>query len=117
MLTSTLYPWVEFAVSIGTWTYADVAYVDTGYEGGLLIPVAVSRDILADGDRGRLQVGDDAIVPATTWTGVLELNGATFSCDISALGSRFLLGREVIDKLEVCLEFGERIRIRFRDEG
>ena len=116
MLLSSHYPWIEFIISIGTWTFDGAAYIDTGFEGGLLIPVSISREIVAQGDRGRLQVGDGAVVPAMSWTGVLELNGSTFTCDVSALGSRFLLGREVIDRVEVCFEFGERLRIRFRDE-
>ena len=41
------YPWIEFSLTIGTWDIDDRAYPDTGFEGGLLIPAGVGREVLA----------------------------------------------------------------------
>jgi hypothetical protein len=34
MLTSNHYPFIEIVISIGTWSFIEEAYLDTGFEGG-----------------------------------------------------------------------------------
>ncbi len=110
------FPFVEFALTIGTWDLIDFAYVDTGFESGLLIPEAVGNEIVAAPDWSYLRLPNEGLVLVKTWTGILSLADRTFRVDVAALGNRYLLGRDILDQLEVCFEFGEQLRIRFRDE-
>jgi predicted aspartyl protease len=109
------YPLLEFVLSVGTWDTAGEAYPDTGFEGGLAIPLGVGREILAEPDLIPLRLADRSTVEADSWSGELELEGHRFRVEVVALGSRFLLGREVLDQLEICFEFGRHVRLRFAD--
>src|SRR5947207_12751947 len=71
MTTDRPFPWIEFGVSIGTWDLVDYAYPDTGFEGGLLIPAGVGREIVASPDRVPLCLADGAIVQLPCLTGTL----------------------------------------------
>src|SRR5690349_7278707 len=107
------YPWIEFSLTIGTWDVADLAYPDTGFDGGLLVPIGVGREVLASPTWTPLRLADGEAVEVRSWTGELEIEGRTFHIEVAALGARYLLGREVLDQLELCFEFGRRLRLRF----
>jgi hypothetical protein len=61
-------------------------------------------------------LADGGVQFAPHWPAILDLQGHQFHIEAVGLGSRFLLGREVLDELEVCFEFGQRVRLRFRDQ-
>src|SRR5687767_3129849 len=104
------YPYLEFLLAIGSWETGGEAYPDTGFEGGLAIPLGMAREILADPDTMPLRMADGTVRDVRLWRGTLELDGREFDVDVVALGHRFLVGREILDQLEVCFEFGKRIR-------
>lgn len=107
------YPWIEFALTIGTWDIDDLAYPDTGFEGGLLIPAGIGREVLASPAWIPMRLADGAAVQVRSWAGIVETAGRRFSVEVAAMGTRYLLGREVLDQVEVCFEFGQRVRLRF----
>jgi hypothetical protein len=109
------YPLVEFVLTVGGWDTEGEALPDTAFEGGLAIPVGVGREIVADPARTELVLADASLVRAPSWDGYLELEEHSFRVEVVALGSAFLIGREVLDQLEICFEYGERVRLRFRD--
>jgi hypothetical protein len=109
------YPMLEFALTIGGWQIVDELYPDSGFEGGLAIPVGVDREILAEPYPLPLALADGSTRTARAWGGILDLEGHTFRVEVVALGSRYLLGREVLDQLEICFEFGRQVRLRFHD--
>jgi hypothetical protein len=109
------YPLIEFELWVGTYTVTGEAYPDTGFDSGNLIPLGVGREILADPDWTPVRLADGTVRLARSWTGKVGLGEHTFSAEVVALGNRFLLGREVLDRLEICFEFGRQVRLRFRD--
>src|SRR5437762_7002871 len=113
MIDAGRYPYVEFGLTIGTRDLVDYAYADTGCEAGLLIPVGAGREILADPAPTDLRLPDGSIVEANSWTGRISLNGWESTVEVAALGDRYLLGREILDQLEVCFLYGREVRIRF----
>jgi predicted aspartyl protease len=115
-MTEIPYPWIGFGLTIGTWDVVDLAYPDTGFEGGLLIPVGVGREVLASPNRIPLRLADGNTVDVLSWRGIVEMEGRRFLVEVAAMGTLYLLGREVLDQMEVCFEFGRRVRVRFDDE-
>jgi predicted aspartyl protease len=111
------YPWIEFSLSIGTWDVADLAYPDTGFDGGLLIPTGSGREVLASPDWVPMRLADGETVQVRSWGGIVEIAGRRFPVEVAAMGTRYLLGREVLDQMEVCFEFGRSVRLRFMDES
>jgi hypothetical protein len=41
------YPYLDIGVVVGTWDTTAIVYPDTGFEGGLMIPIGVGREIVA----------------------------------------------------------------------
>lgn len=115
-MTETPYPWIEFSLTIGTWDVADLAYLDTGFEGGLLIPLGVGREVLASPTQVPMRLADGDTVDVLSRRGIIELAGHRFLVEVAAMGARYLLGREVLDQMEVCFQFGRRVQLRFGDE-
>jgi hypothetical protein len=110
------YPWIEFSLNIGTWDLYEDTYPDTAFDGGLIVPAGLGREILASPVRVPMQLADGSIVEAPSWRGTLEIEDHRFPVEVASMGTRYLLGRDVLDQMEVCFEFGQRIRLRFRDE-
>lgn len=110
------YPLIEFTLSIGSWDTSDEAYPDTGFDSGIAIPVGVGREVLADPTATLLRLADNTICEVESWTGLLELERHRFRIEVVALGNRYLIGREILDQLEICFEFGQRVRLRFGGE-
>ncbi|HTE20076.1 MAG TPA: hypothetical protein VK689_17055 [Armatimonadota bacterium] len=75
----------------------------------------MAREIVADPDTIPLRVADGTIVEAQAWQGKLELVGRRFTVEVVAIGNRYLLGREILDQLEVCFQFGREVSLRFTD--
>jgi len=111
------YPWIEFVLTVGTWDVVDAAYPDTRFEGGLLVPAGVGREIVASANWIRLRLADGNVVQARSWSGTLELEGRSMAVEVAALGYRYLPGREILDQLEICFQFGRSVRLRFADEA
>jgi predicted aspartyl protease len=115
-MDETPYPWIEFSLTIGAWDVVDLAYLDTGFEGGLLVPAGVGREVLASPVWVPMRLADGGIVEVRSWRGTLEIANHRFLVEVAAMGTRYLLGREVLDQMEVCFEFGRRVRLGFRDD-
>lgn len=110
------YPLIEFGLTIGTWDLWDVAYPDTGCETGIAIPVGAGKEVLAPPVSITMQFADRRIERVPSWRGTVELDGHRFRVEVIAVGSTYLIGREVLDELEICFEFGRRVRLRFKGE-
>ncbi len=115
MLEAGRFPFMEVVGSTGTWSLVEWAYVDTGYEGGLLIPVEFRDEVLAAAERVPLRLADGSIVKAPAWRGTVQIDEHTFPAEIAALSPRLLLGRQITDRLNICLEFGQRVTVAFAD--
>jgi len=107
------YPLIEFILSVGTWDTEGEALPDTGFEGGVAIPYGVAREIIADPDLVEIVTADGTLHEVDRWSGVLELDGHRVVVEVIGLGHQFLIGREVLDQLEICFEYGRRVRLTF----
>jgi predicted aspartyl protease len=111
-----IFPLVEFTLSTGTSDIGGEALPDTGFEGGVIIPVGVGREIISTGVLAPWRMADGTVRTVRTWTGTLVLDEHSFRTEVLALGSRYLIGREILDQLEICFQFGRRVTLRFHDE-
>lgn len=110
------FPYLEFTISIGTWDWGSEGYVDSGFEGAISIPAALEHEIDAEPDYTPLRLADGALRMVPTWSGAIWLGDHRFPVEIVGIGRRCLIGREVLDQLEVCFKFGREVTIRFGDD-
>jgi hypothetical protein len=104
------YPEVQVILSIGTMDLEIEAWLDTGFEGGIAIPASMEHDILASAGESTVQVADGHQIIVPTWMGSVEIAEAVFQCEVVALGSRVLLGLQVMDRMDVLFQRGARVR-------
>jgi hypothetical protein len=110
------YPRIPAIVSVGEWFLDDEALPDTGFSGGVVVPARSSDHIANRPREGRLRLGNDRAVRAYWWNGEVAVGELSVPTTVWALGNDFILGREVLDQMEICFEFGERVRLRFDRE-
>jgi predicted aspartyl protease len=110
------YPFVEFELVIGTWDTAEEALPDTGFDGGVVIPEDAGVEIATLADVGHIRLADGVSLKVPSWRGQLSLNGWSCRVEVIALGSDYLIGRDVLDRLEICFAFGREVRLRFSEE-
>lgn len=79
------------------------------------MPLRAVDDIPAPPQSGRLRLGNNQPVDALWWNGEISIEDFSAAADIWALGEDFVIGREVLDQMEICFEFGTRVRIRFQE--
>jgi hypothetical protein len=115
-LNTPAYPLVGFTLEVGTWDTAGEGYPDTGFEGGVTIPVGCGREVLAEPQSAPFRMADGTTVHAPSWTGVLEVDGHRFTVEVIAIGDSYLIGREILDQLEICFSYGREVRLSFRPE-
>ena len=49
------------------------------------------------------------------WDGELDLGGRVFTVAVRAFGDEYILGRAILDEIEICFQFGTRIELRFEN--
>jgi predicted aspartyl protease len=105
------YPLVEVGITIGTYDTVDYAYPDTGFDGGLIIPIGIGQEVISAGYRKQFRLANGQIYHALAWNGFVTIGEAQFKTEIAALGGQYLLGRQILDQLEICFIRGRELRI------
>jgi predicted aspartyl protease len=108
----TGWPLLEVVVAVGAWVETVDVILDTGYDGGLIVPTRVGSEIEARGIRGRLVMPDGGVHVVDTWSGEIDIHRRVFPVRVRCFGTEFILGREVLDQMEVCFVFGREVRVR-----
>ena len=109
------YPRVGAVVSVGDWFFDDEALPDTGFTGGVIIPNHYINEVPIAPQFGTLVLGNGQVVDALFWEGEFSVGELDVSTTVWALGNDFILGREVLDQLEICFVFGREVRLRFAE--
>jgi len=107
------YPLLEIAVIIGSQSFVGEALPDTGFDGDVIIPLSVGEEVLKGSEEVVLQVADGFDILVEARGGELLLADRSFEVAVRALGDEYLIGRGVLDQLEICFEFGRSVRVRF----
>ena len=107
------YPQIQFALYVENEEYISEAIPDTGFSGDVLIPFGLGREIVRPGREIGLALPSRQVFRADSWPAKLVLEGATFSVRAAAFGDEFLIGRGVLDRLEICFCFGKVVRLNF----
>jgi predicted aspartyl protease len=107
------YPFVEFALRVGGTEFTDAVLPDTGFDGELIVPRSLGRELAGQRFRDTLVTAGGEVYNVDAWPGVLMLEDRLFRVRVKVFGDQFIIGRAVLDKVEICFEFGRRVRLRF----
>ncbi len=89
------------------------AYIDTGFDGYLIIPASYTRQLKKGDYLSRWELGDGSLAVAEEYLGVAGVVGLAgeFPVRITCLGDQFLVGRGIIDRFRLVLDHGKQIQI------
>jgi predicted aspartyl protease len=111
------YPLVEVCVSVGLHTFFGEALPDTGYVGAVIIPEEIGREVDVPVQRRVLTMADGYHRSVVSWMGLVAIEEKVFRVRVNALGDQFIIGREVLDQMEICFRFGKTVSLSFTPEA
>jgi predicted aspartyl protease len=113
-VVTSAYPYAEVEFTIGSFRSSTVlAYVDTGFDGYLLVPAAQAVLLGPAQFSTSWELGDGSVVQAQEYRGEIYVSGLTITIParITLLGEEYLLGRGVVDCLRMTFDHGQRLLI------
>lgn len=105
------YPYLRVNCVIQRRVFDILGYVDTGYEGGVIIPEAEGFGLLDSAEQVPIQLADGTLHFEVQYHGVLSFDGLEIPVSVLFLGKEYLIGREVVDQLHLCFHRGEYLEI------
>lgn len=106
------YPYVEVTFIIGAFRSPMIlAYVDSGFDGYLLVPAAQAVLFGPPQFSTSWELGDGSVVQAQEYRGEVQVSGLplTLPARITSLGEEYLLGRGIVDRLRMTFDYGQRL--------
>src|SRR5262245_39895385 len=111
-LVSNHYPYVPITIAIERYRASAEAFLDTGFEGNLLVPTGFLPPDLRPANSTTWTMPDGRrVVAPTYWASVQIGDLGIYNVLISALGDEVLIGRRLIDRFVTTLDRGQRLII------
>ena len=113
-IVTPAYPYLEVEFTVGTFRSAPVlAYVDTGFDGYLIVPAAQLGLLGSPQFSAPWELGDGSVVQAQEYRGEVYVSGlaVTIPARITLLGEEYLVGRGVADRLRMTFDHGQRLLV------
>ena len=108
------YPYLELEFTIGAFRSPTIlAYVDTGFDGYLIIPAAQTALLGPPQFSAPWELGDGSIVQAQEYRGDVHVPGlvVTIPARITLWGEEYLVGRGIVDHLRMTFDHGQRLLV------
>lgn len=108
-LTSSRFPYLPVKVSIKK-DFELEALVDTGYDGGVILPPKLISNGEVSGWLVECKLADDSMVKVPAYIGLVRLGSKKLN-DITVLvmGDEPIIGREIIKHFKVIFDHGRKI--------
>ncbi|MBI3988866.1 MAG: hypothetical protein HY347_04535 [candidate division NC10 bacterium] len=113
MPTSHRFPYLDIRWRIRGFEQQVFAYIDTGFDGFLIIPTEFATQ-LGDADVvSTWELGDGSLIEALDYLGEIQVVdlSPTIRSQITCIGNEFLLGLGVLTHFKVILDHGQMVEI------
>ena len=111
-IVSDRYPYLPIRVNVREWELESYALIDTGFTGSLAVPSEfLNQATVTPDSRVGWALADGSIVDAPIYLGDVEIVGFTpiQGIAITFLGEEFVVGRGIIDRFRVTLDYGRQV--------
>ena len=109
-ITSQRFPYLPIRVDVRGIVYEGYALLDTGFDGGVILPSRYLPPSHAAEWTDSWALADGSSVIAPAYSGTVEINGfRQFDTFITALGDEALIGVHAIRRFTVILDHGQRV--------
>ncbi len=113
MIVSPRFPYLEIRVTVRGHEVQDWAYIDTGFDGYVVVPHDQDQ-VFGPGDYASLwELGDTSLAQAEEYLGQVQLVGTAeiFLARVTALGNEYIIGRALLDRWRILLDRGQRVEV------
>ncbi|MBI3538613.1 MAG: hypothetical protein HY070_13785 [Chloroflexi bacterium] len=105
------YPYLRASCRVHGHEFDVLGFVDTGYDGGLVIPKSQRIGLPKSMSIIPIQLGDGTRTSAEEFVGTLVVEDMQLEVTVLFLGNEYLIGREVVDQFRLCFHRGEYLEI------
>jgi len=111
VIESREYPFLPVTVEARHFRQDVLAFVDTGFDGFLILPETYLPQLGASDFVGRWSLADGSVVEAAEFRGTVAITGLQLvvQARITCLGNEIILGRAVVDSFAITFDHGCRI--------
>jgi predicted aspartyl protease len=111
-VTSDHIPWVPLGLVVRDAQLELEALLDTGFDGDLVVPEYLLRDVGAPDGYQRWMLADGSRVRSLSYLGVVRVGSlGPVPVVVSVVGSEPLVGRSLSDRFSIWLDHGRRLVI------
>lgn len=113
MIVSDRYPYLQVRLVIRAYQSQVWAYIETGFDGYVIIPAALAEEIGPYDYVVRWELADGSFVEAAEYLGTVEVIGVSepLPARVTSLGREVLIGRGLVDRWRVTFDHGQRILV------
>lgn len=114
MFISTRFPYLEVQFQVRSFQMCDWAYLDTGFDGFLVVPEIFGSLLGAPDLVSNWELGDGTLAPGADYLGEIELigSGNKIRGQVTCLGDEWLLGLGVLNHFAVTFDHGQQVEVR-----
>ena len=105
------YPYLQVRCRIHDRIFNASGLVDTGFDGGLVIPASQARGLPEPPRQVIVRLGDGSITRTAEFVGAISLGNKRMLVTVMFLGSEYLIGRQIVDQLRLCFHYGRYLEI------
>lgn len=105
------YPYLQVRCRIAAREFDASALVDTGFDGGLVIPVSRRRGLPEPPREVIVRLGDGSVSRTAEFVGTVLLGNRQMQVTVLFLGDEYLIGRQIVDQLRLCFHHGDYLEI------
>ena len=111
MIESRTYPFLPITLEIRNFHESVPAFVDTGFDGFLILPDRYFPQLGSPDFVGRWSLADGSFIEAAEFRGTVRIEGLRplVQARITCLGAEVIFGRAVVDRFSVTFDHGQRI--------
>ncbi len=113
-VTSETYLYLQIRFGVQDHSAQDDAPIDTGFTGHLAIPESWQARLGTPDAYSQWTLADGSVFHAPVYLGSVEIVGLSTipAATIVVVGDEYILGRRVLDRYEITLDHGLRVRVR-----
>ena len=114
MVTSNRFPYLEVEFTARGIQARDFAYLDTGFDGFLIAPLAVATALGKPDLVSTWELGDGSLTAGADYLGEIDIVGMGLPIlgQITCLGNDWILGLAVLNQFEVIFYHGLKVEVR-----
>lgn len=114
MVTSHRFPYLEVEFSVRGTRSRDFAFLDTGFDGFLIVPFAISAMLGTPDLVSTWELADGSLTAGADYLGQIEIVSISnpINGQITCLADEWVLGLSVMKGFEVIFDHGSKVEIR-----